>query len=247
MTGTSERRARRNEPRDPWAQAPVGELQEQLLPRWFVLVGVVAVVAMIATAIGAFLVFGPEEVPVEARRPPPGPALTHEVGEHLIGDTAEVDYDAACPQLEGLRIAGTPADQALLRQALAGLCNTPLPADAEAALAAFADSGGVVRFALFEATGVDSAAQLDGERILVNAKFVQLDRARWIAPVIAHDAVVLAGEPQSAETALRAREIEDLVCSRLLGSEDPSRGCDDAAAVVGLPDPLGALRDVGFE
>jgi hypothetical protein len=232
--------------RDPWAQAPVGELSEQLLPRWFVLLCIGAVVAAIATAIGAFIVFGPEEVPVEARRPPPGATLTHEVGDFLIGDTPEVAYDAPCPILEGVRIAGTDNDQALLRESLAGLCNTQLPTDAAAALAAFAGDGGVVRLALFEATGVDSAAQLDGRRILVNAKFVQLGRSRWIAPVIAHDAVTLAGDPASAVTALRAREVEDEVCRRLLGSEDPSRGCDDAAAVLALPDPLASLRAAGF-
>lgn len=240
------RRTSSRDYRDPWAQADVGELQEQLLPRWFVLLCLFGVVAVIATAIGAFLVFGPEEVPVEARRPPPGEQLTHEVGEFLIGETPEIPYEAACPQLEGIRIAGTARDQELLRLALAGLCNTPLPSDAEAALARFAADGGVVRFALFEATGVDSAAQLDGERILVNAKYVQLNRSRWIAPVIAHDAVVLAGDPASAETALRAREIEAEVCRRLLGSEDPSRGCDDAEAVLALGDPLTALREVGF-
>jgi hypothetical protein len=230
-------------PRDPWADAPVGELNDPLLPRWFVLLGAVALVAAIATAIAAFVVFGPEEVPVEARRPPPGPALTHDVGEFLIGETAEVPYEAACPHLDGVRIAGTPSDQELLRLSLAGLCNVPLDDDARAALADFAGDGGVVRFA---PTGVDSAAQLDGERILVNAKFVQLNRSRWIAPVIAHDAVVLAGDPASAETALRARQVEVEVCRRILGTEDPSRGCDDAEAVVALPDPLAALRAVGF-
>lgn len=237
---------RRAEARDPWAKAPTGELHDPLLPRWFVLLAAVAVIAAVATAVAAFVVFDPEEVPPEARRPPPGEELTHDVGEHLIGETDEVPYDAPCPTLEGVRIAGTDSDRELLRQALAGLCNTALPVDAEAALAAFSADGGAVRFALFEATGVDSAAELDGDRILINARFEQTGRPRWIAPLVAHDAVMLAGDPETAETALRAREVEAEVCRRLLGEEDPSRACRDAEAVVSLPDPLAALRAVGY-
>jgi hypothetical protein len=238
--------SRRPDPKDPWAKTRVGELGDPLLPRWFVILGAVALIAAIGTAIAAFIVFGPEEVPVEARRPPPGAQLTHEVGEFLVGEAAPVPYDAPCSQLEGVRIAGTASDQALLRQSLAGLCNTPLPDDALAALTAFAADGGVVRFALFEATGIDSAAELDGGRILVNARFEQMGRARWIAPLVAHDAVMLAGDPETAETALRAREVEAEVCRRLLGTEDPSRACEDAEAVLDLPDPLAALRAVGY-
>jgi hypothetical protein len=238
----------RDDARDPWAKAPVGELSEQLLPRWFVVLAVVMVPVAIAVAVVALFFVGPDEVPVEARRPPPGPGLTHDVGEYLVGDLAPVGYDAPCPELEGVAIAGTDSDQALLRRALAGVCNTTLPADAEAALEDFAAAGGVIRFGVFEATGVDSAANLDGDppRILVNAKFVQLNRPRWIAPVVVHDAVVLAGDPFAAETALRAREVEAAVCRDLLGGEEPSRGCDDAAELLALPDPLAALRSVGY-
>jgi hypothetical protein len=234
--------------RDPWADAPVGELSEPLLPRWFVLLAIGAVVAAIAVLVGAFVVFSPEEVPPEARRPPPAAGLTHDVGEYVTGESEPVAYDSPCAVLEGVSLAGTQSDRALLRQALAGLCNTRLAPDADAALAAFAEAGGVVRFAVFSSTGVDSTAETDGEppRILVNAKFVRLDRPRWIAPVIAHDAVMLAGDPASAETAVRAREVEADVCRLLLGSEEPSRGCDDAEAVLALPDPLAALRSAGY-
>jgi hypothetical protein len=238
--------SQRAERRDVYADSPVGELHDPLLPRWFVLLAIAAVLAAIATLVAAFVVFGPEEVPVEARRPPPSGTLTHDVGEFVLGETDAVPYEAACPQLEGVRIAGFEADRALLRQALAALCNTPLDDDAVAALAAFSAGGGVVRFAAFEATGVDSAADLDGARILVNAKFVSMARPRWIAPVVAHDAVVLAGDPEAAETALRARQVEADVCRRLLGTEDASRGCEDAEALLALPDPLAALRSAGY-
>lgn len=235
-------------PRDPWAAAPTGELSDPLLPRWFVLLAVVLVPVALVTAVLAFFAFSPDELPVAERRPPPGDELTHDVGQFQVGEADPVPYDAACPALDGVRIAGTPDDLDLLRRALAGLCNTDLPADAVTALAGFAAEGGVIRFVLFEATGVDSAADLDGDppRILLNVRFSQMGRPRWIAPVIAHDAMMLAGDPQQAETALRAREVEAAVCERLLGTEDASRGCEDAYALLALPDPLDALRAVGY-
>ncbi len=233
---------------DPWADAPVGELNEPLLPRWFVLLAIVAVIAALVTLVAALAFFGPEELAPAQRRPPPAGGLTHDVGDLVIGDNPPVTYDAPCDLLAGIQIAGTDADQNLLRRALAGLCNTPLPDDARAALSSFAQSGGVVRFAVFASTGVDSAGDLEADppRILVNSKFVQMAQPRWIAPVVAHDAVMLAGDPRSADTALRAREVEAYVCDRLLGSEPPSRGCEDAEEVLALPDPLAALREAGY-
>jgi hypothetical protein len=236
----------RGAPRDVWADAPVGDLSEPLLPRWFVLLAIVAVIAAIVTGIAAFVVFDTEEVPVEARRPPPGAVLTHDVGEFLIGETAEVAARVPCPDLlGGIEIAGTDSDRALLGDALAALCSPALPEDVLVPLRAFAQAGGTLRFALFEATGVDSAAQLDGERILVNARFEQLGEPRWIAPLVVHDAAMLAGDPATAETALAAREAEVRACRALLG-EDLSRACEDAVAVAALPDPLAALRAVGY-
>lgn len=240
------RRARPAE-RDPWADAPVGELSEPLLPRWFVLLAIAAVLAAAITGVVALVGFGPDEVAVEARRPPPAGALTHDVGGFRVGDAEPEAYEAPCAALVGVRVAGSASDRTLLRQAIAALCNTPLPADAEAALASFATAEGTVRFAVFEATGVDSAGEdAAPPRILVNARFVQIARPRWIAPLVAHDAVVLAGDPGSAETALRAREVEAEVCRTLLGTEESGRSCADADAVLALPDPLAALRAVGY-
>ncbi len=238
----------RDRSRDPWASAPTGELSDPLLPRWFVVLAVVLVPVAIVTAVLAFFAFSPDEQPVEERRPPPGGELTHDVGEYAVGEAEPVPFDAPCPALDGVRIAGTESDLQLLREALSALCNTELPPDAITALSRLAAHGGIVRFALFESTGVDSAADLDRTppRILLNVRFSQMGRPRWVAPVIAHDAMMLAGDPARAETALRAREVEALVCERLLGTEQTSRGCEDAAALLALPDPLAALREVGY-
>lgn len=234
------------DPRDPWRDAPVGELQEQLLPRWFVVLVLVTIPLAVAAAIAAFTAFGPDEVPVAARRPPPGPALTHDVGAFHVGDSESVRWEDACPLLLGVRIAGTVADRAALAAGLEALCEIRLPQEIALPLRDFAGAEGVVRFAQFEATGVDSAAQADPLRVLVNAKFTTANPA-GIAPLVAHDAVMLAGDPSDAETALAARRAEALVCERVFTEQRPTRGCDDARALLALPDPLAALRDAGYE
>ncbi|MDQ3709712.1 MAG: hypothetical protein M3387_10505, partial [Actinomycetota bacterium] len=115
-------------------------------------------------------------------------------------------------------------------------------------LSAFAAAGGVVRFAQFEATGVDSTARLDTDPpvILVNARLTRTDPL-WIAPLVAHDTTFFQGpDPGTAEAALAARQVEDLVCDRLLAGRRESRGCTDAEALLAMPDPLAALRAAGY-
>jgi hypothetical protein len=234
-------------PRDPWRKAPVGELQEQLLPRWFVVLCVALVPVAVIAAIAAFVVFDGDPVPVAERRPPPTDELTHDVGEYSVGTSEPVVYEEACQRLEGVRIAGSEADQQALRLGLSGLCNTSLPPVIEDHLTRFAQEGGIVRFAQFQSTGVDSTALLAGDppQILLNAKLQRSDPL-WIAPVVVHDAILLAGAPETAEAALTARQAEDLVCDRVLGGRRESRGCDDAEELLALPDPLAALRSAGY-
>lgn len=233
-------------PRDPWKNAPVGELQEQLLPRWFVILALVSVPVAIVTLVAAFATFGSGDVPVAERRPPPAAGLTSAVGEIAVGDSDAVPYAAEdCPLVDGIRIAGEDADRAALSAGLDALCAADLDPTTAERIAAFAEDGGVVRFAVFEATGVDSTADLDGERILVNAKFSQTTPA-WIAPLIAHDATLLALKPGEAESALTARRAEAAVCRSLFADALPSRACDDAAALVAAPDPIADLQEAGY-
>lgn len=232
-------------PSDPWRNAPVGELQEQLLPRWFVLLAVVMVPLAIVAFLAAFLVFGSDEVPVAERRPPPAAGLTHAVGEFAVGDSDPVAHDPGCPLLDGVRIAGAEADLAVLAQGLDALCDADLAGATAERVAAFTAGGGVVRFAVFEATGVDSTADLDGERILLNAKFTQTQPA-WIAPLVAHDVTLLDLGPGEAEAALAARAVEDAVCRELFTVVRPSRACDDAAELLAADDPLADLQAAGY-
>jgi hypothetical protein len=205
------------------------------------------VVAAAVALIAAFVVFGPQEVPPAARRPPPGGGLTHAVGAYEVGPSEPVEFTPVCPRLQGVHVAGTQQDQASLRRGLAALCRVELPEGAAAAVEEFASAGGVVRFAQFEATGVDSTAVVDASPplILVNAKFARTE-ALWIAPLVAHDAVMLAGDPGSADHALSARRVEDAVCDQALADRRASRGCVDAALVLSADDPLAALRSAGY-
>jgi hypothetical protein len=241
-------RARRNGSRDPWANAPTSELGDQVLPRWFVLTAIAAVLAAVVVAVVAFATIRRDDVPPAQRRPPPDANFTTAVGAVDVGTSEPVPYDAPCPALDGVRVAGAEADRARLRRGLAAVCNTDLSVATAAAVSEFADDGGVVRFATFEATGVDSTASLPGQPpvILINTRFQRTDAA-WIAPLIAHDATVRVLEPGAATAALAAREAEATVCDRLLGDDNDSRSCADAQALLALDDPLAALRDAGFE
>lgn len=232
-------------PRDPWHDAPVGELGEQLLPRWFIVLAVVMVPVAIAAVVAAVLVFDAAEVPVSERRPPPAGGLTHAVGELAVGASDPVAYDPRCALLAGMRIAGEERDRAVLSAGLDALCDADLDDATAERVAAFAEDGGVVRFAVFEATGVDSSADLDGRRVLVNAKFSQMVPA-WIAPLVAHDVTLLDLGPQRAEAALQARRVEHAVCTDLFAEVRPSRACEDAAGLLALDDPLAALRAAGY-
>jgi hypothetical protein len=233
---------------DPWEKTRVGELGDPLLPRWFAVTAVALVPVAVAVLVVALWVPGRGHVPVAERRPPPAGGLTHAVGDFVVGDAEPVTYAQACPMLEGVRVAGESRDLSVLRTSLAALCNTRLDEATEDRLRRFAAAGGVVRFAAFEATGVDSTARVDAEPplILVNARFSRTDPL-WVAPLVAHDVTFLDEEAARASGALTARRVEADVCARVLAGRGTSRGCRDAEELLSLPDPVLALRAAGFK
>jgi hypothetical protein len=232
-------------PRDPWRDAPVGELQDQVLPRWFVLTAVVMVPVAIVAAIGAFVVFSPREVPVAARRPPPGGGYTHAVGELRTGDSEPVALSEPCRPLRGLRVAGTQQDRAVLTEGLGTLCDADLDPAAAELLRAFAAEAGTVRFAQFSDTGVDSTASLEEALVLLNNRYAVTLEPAEIAPLVVHDLTARAAGPGTAQGELAARQAEAAACA-LVDVPPPSRSCADAAALLALADPLAALLDVGY-
>lgn len=238
----------REHPRDPWRHTRVGELGEPLLPRWFALLAVLIVPVGLVVGVVAFLNAGRGEVPVAERRPADSGDLTTAVGELEAGDAAPEPLDASCPVVAGIRIAGEARDLRALREGLAELCEAAFPGEVVAPLRRFGAMAGVVRFAVFERTGVDATATVPvaGRTpvVYLNAKYSRTEPA-WLAPLVAYEATMLAGEPDRAETVLRARQAELTVC-RTLGLESRSPGCRDAAALLALPNPAAALGAAGY-
>lgn len=235
-------RAERARPRSPWENAPTSELGDQVLPRWFVLLGLGVVAFGAVALIAGFVVFRPRDPAVTTLRPPPAVGYTHDIGGAPVLAGQVRDLDALCGGLDGVRVGGTAAEVELLTRGLAPLCDIPDQADL---LTNFARKRGVVRFAEFPATQVDSAASLDEPLILVNARF-SVTEPSWIAPLVIHDLVTLDGAPGIAETALAAREAELDTCVALFAERVAGPSCADASTLVAMDDPIRALQEAGY-
>lgn len=235
----------REHPRDPWRRTRVGEQGDPLLPRWFAIFAVVAVPVGLIVAVVAFFGFGRSTLPVAERRPAGEAGWTADVGRLEAGTRAPAPFDAPCRVVEGLQVAGEEPERERLREGLSGLCRRALPPDVVAPLRALAGERGLVRFAVFERTGVDATSRGGAEPVVhLNAKYSRTP-PEWLAPLVTYEAAMLAGDPATAETVLRARRAELTVC-RTLGLETRAPGCRDAAALLALPDPAAALGAAGY-
>ena len=242
MSGEAEGR---EHPRDPWRRTRVGEQGDPLLPRWFVILAVVAVPLGLAVSVVAFFGFGRGDVAVAERRPAGSGEMTTAVGRIVAGDAAPVPFAAPCPVVDGIQIAGEQGDLRVLREGLAALCRRALPAEVVRPLRALAHSGGVVRFAVFARTAVDATARRGAAPVVyLDAKYSRTE-PEWLAPLVVYEAVMLGGETASVDAVLRARRAERTVC-RTLGLEMRTPGCRDAAALLALPDPAAALGAAGY-
>jgi hypothetical protein len=239
--------------RSPYEGARVEELEEPLLPRWFVLLALGAIPVALGVAVWAFVAFGPDDLPVAERRPPPAPtgALTTDVGQYTVGESEAVDLPLeGCAPFQGVRAAGSEADRQRIDAALVALCDGPVPEDVARRIRLLGQRRGEIRFAQFQATGVDSTLDLgaDPPRVLLNARFAREDTdPLWIAPLVVHDTTYLEAPVGTAASALEARTREADACERLLVDARPSRACEDAAALLALLDPVRALQAAGFD
>lgn len=236
----------REHPRDPWRRTRVGEQGDPLLPRWFAILAVVVVPLGLAVAVVAFFGFGRGEVPVAERRPAGNGELTTAVGRLQAGEADAIPLEAACPVVDGIRIAGEVGDLRVLREGMAGLCRRALAAEVVAPLRALGERGAVVRFAVFERTAVDATSRAGATpTIYLNAKYSRTE-PEWLVPLVTYEAVLLGGpDAGTVDTVLRARRAERTVC-RTLGLETRTPGCRDAAALLALPDPAAALKAAGY-
>lgn len=235
----SRRLGARDAPYDPYASMPVDELDEPILPRWFVLTLLASIPAAIVVFGLAFFGFGRTEAPVTERRPPPADGLSADVGTVVTGEGEPVAHDPACPAVEGFAVAGATADRDALAASIDALCEVPEAADEVAALAA---EEVAVRYASFEVAGVDVAS--DASTVYLDARHAGVDPV-LAAPLLAYEAALRAAPAIDAETVAAARATELTACERLLA--EPTRPCADAAALLELDDPVAALREAGFD
>lgn len=236
--------------RHPYSDAPVEELDEPILPRWFVLLAIASAIVAVVVFLVAFPVGGgDDELPLAERRPPPDSQLTHAVGGYELGSADPQPAELGCRPMEGFAVAGTDLDRDTLQAALAAVCEGGVPEGASSALASLRDREAVVRYAAFERSGVDSAAQRDADPpvVMINVRFAESEDPRWVTPLIVHEAVMLSGDPATAITALRAHRAQVAMCRSLFDTDEYSRGCEDAEELLALDDPAAALREVGYE
>ncbi len=225
---------------------------EPVLARWFAILMVVLVPIGLAVSVWAFLSFDREELTPAERRPPGTAEVTHERGIAALNTTLDTEPGPSCAT--GIEVVGDGGARAAGRRALGAVCTLASRGGLEAAQAGldrWAELDGVLRFAVFEVTGLDSSARLEDGRLVIelNAKY-QFDDANLAAPVIVHELAHLAdGFPGSAVTdagELRAMRAQLTACDALVIRDDPPRACTDAAELVAAEDPLSLLDDAGY-
>jgi hypothetical protein len=123
--------------------------------------------------------------------------------------------------------------------------------EAAAGLARWTDLDGVLRVTVFEVTGLESSARIEGGDavIEISPTFQFADAAR-AAPMILHELVHLAGawpdEAVDAADELAAMQVQASACDAYDFGDNPPRGCADAWELVAASDPIGLLVDAGY-
>lgn len=226
---------------------------EPVLARWFVVLLLVLVPAGVAVIVWAFTAIEGTSIPPAERRPPGDAAATHDRGEAAFGDADTTAAGPGCAA--GITLVGDAGARAAGRVALSATCQLLELERFEPAwrgLERWVASGGLLRVAVFERTGLDSSTRVgEGGRLVVelNAKFQFEDAAR-AAPTVVHELTHLAagmpGTPVTAPAELAAVRAQHDACQRLGFRSDPPRGCRDAAELLDDPDPLGRLVAAGY-
>jgi hypothetical protein len=225
---------------------------EPVLARWFAVLLVVLVPVGVGVTLWALNATGREPLPPAERRSTGTAEVTHERGVAGLNETLDTEPGPDCAA--GVEVLGDPGARAAAVRTLGAVCTLLGRGGfdaAEAGLARWAATDGLLRFAVFELTGLDSSARVEDGRVVIelNAKF-QFDDATQAAPLVIHELTHLGGRwpgaPVSAEEELGALEAQARACERLVIRDEPPRGCDDARAVLADPDPLSRLQEAGY-
>lgn len=226
---------------------------EPVLARWFVILLLIVVPVGFGVIVWAFLSFDREPVEAAARRPPGTVEITHQRGVAVLAETDEVVPFEGC--VSGIDLVGDIGGIATARRALEATCQLAEGTGGELVaegLRLLAVQDGIVRVAIFEATGVDATMLLDEGRPIIelNAKF-QFDVASRAAPALIHELIHLAQGwpafgPVDARTELEALEQQLRACARLIFADQEPRTCLDVRQFFEEPDPLAALVEAGY-
>lgn len=226
---------------------------EPVLARWFVLVMLGLLPIGLGVTIWAFAAISGPDLPPESRRPPGSAEVTHDRGRATLAQSTDTSPGPGCAA--GAAVVGDEGGRAAGVRALSAVCElldrAELPVVAQG-LDRWQRTGGQLRFATFELSGVDSSTRLEDGRLVIelNAKF-QFQDATRAAPFVLHELAHVGdgawpGAQVTAAGELVALEVQAEACDRLVLGDEPPRGCDDARAVVDGTDPLDALVDAGY-
>lgn len=226
---------------------------EPLLSRWFAIAMIVLVPIGLAVSIWAFTSTDREVLTAAERRPVGTAEVTHERGQAALNETLISRRGPSCAS--GIDIVGDEGAVAAGLRTLGAACQLisrgAVDGETAQALEAWAASDGVLRFAVFEVTGLDSSARVEDGRVVIelNAKF-QFEDATRAAPAVLHEVShLLAGWPGAPVTdaaELRAVEVQAQACEALVFRNEPPRGCADAQELLADPSPLSLLGDAGY-
>ena len=109
----------------------------------------------------------------------------------------------------------------------------------------------MLRVTVFEVTGLESSARMEGGKAIIelSPRYQFVDAAR-AAPMILHELVHLAGDwpgvAVDADDELEAMLTQARACDRYNFDGNPPRGCADAWELIDSLDPLGQIRDAGY-
>lgn len=223
-----------------------------LLARWFAIAMVVLVPVGLVVVVVAFLSIGGSSIAPAERRPPGSATVTHERGAATLNQIRTAEAGPGCA--EDITMIGDDAARQVLSAALAAACQIlqrPGFEQAAAGLERWAAEDGVARIAVFELTGVDSDARIEGGQLIVelNAKF-QVEGGSRASPALVHELTHLAagmpGEVVTAQAELDAARAQHEACQRLVLGEEPPRGCEDVEELLAEDDPLAELIAAGY-
>lgn len=226
---------------------------EPVLHRWFVVLMLLLVPVGVAVTVWAFVAVEGTTISAAERRPPGSAEETHPRGGAVLNEIEDTEPGPGCAA--GVTLFGDVGARATARRAVSAVCSLAdrgvIPR-AEQGLAAFTRDDGIVRFAVFEVTGLDSSTRIEDGRPVVelNAKF-QFADASEVVPTLVHELVHVGeplwpGAPLTAEAELAAVEEQAAACDALVFPGQPPRTCLDSRALLASSDPLGDLVAAGY-